>query len=117
VEPDARLLADDPAAEIVPGVVMRGVWGERGMLNVIELAPGGEVPLHSHPHEQLGYVLEGEITMTVAGVTDTWRAGVAYAIPGGVEHAGVAGLEGCRVIDVFVPVRDEYRDKLVAAGR
>jgi quercetin dioxygenase-like cupin family protein len=72
---------------------------------------------HSHPHEQLGYVLEGEITMTVAGVTDTWHAGVAYAIPGGVEHAAVAGPGGCRVIDVFIPVREEYRDKLVAAGR
>jgi hypothetical protein len=39
----------------------------------------------------------------VLGVDD------AYAIPGDVPHSGRAGPEGCTVLDVFQPVREEYR--------
>ena len=110
-----RDLTKDAGAAIAPGVEVRGVWLDSGMLGVVDLEPGAEVPLHSHPHDQLGYVVEGEITMTVDGVTETWGPGVGYAIPGGVEHAGVAGPAGCRVIDVFVPLRSEYAEKVAAA--
>jgi hypothetical protein len=37
--------------ELAPGAVARALFGDRGMLNVVELAPGAKVPLHSHPHE------------------------------------------------------------------
>ena len=38
------------------------------MLNLIEFEPGATVPLHSHPHEQLGIVLEGMQALVVDGV-------------------------------------------------
>src|SRR5262245_38526602 len=94
---------------------MRAVVGAAGMLNEVELDPGSTVPLHSHPHEQLGYVVSGEITMTCGGETFVCGPGMAYAIPGGVEHAGTAGPEGCVAIDVFIPVREEYRERIERA--
>jgi quercetin dioxygenase-like cupin family protein len=38
------------------------------MLNLIRFEPGSTVPLHSHPHEQLGIVLEGMQALVVDGV-------------------------------------------------
>jgi hypothetical protein len=33
----------------------------------------------------------------------------AYTLPGGVEHEGIAGPQGALVLDVFQPVREDYR--------
>lgn len=95
--------------ELADGVRMFPLFGEAGMLSVVELEPDAIVPLHRHEHEQLGLVLNGEITMTIDGTDHVCTPEIAYQIPGGVEHGGRAGPEGCRVLDVFVPVREDYR--------
>ena len=46
------------------------------MINLIELEPGATVPLHSHPHEQLGLVLRGMQALVVDGEAPSsgrWR--------------------------------------------
>jgi quercetin dioxygenase-like cupin family protein len=96
--------------DLAPGVRMHPLFGEAAMLNLVDLDPGAVVPLHSHPHEQLGLVISGEVTMTVAGVDHPLGSNDAYQIPGGVEHGARAGSEGCRVLDVFAPVREDYRE-------
>ncbi len=96
---------------LAPGAVARALFGERGMLNVVELAPGAEVALHSHPHEQLGLVLTGTMTMTVDGVTRECGPMDGYVVAGGSEHGGTAGADGATVLDVFVPVREDYREQ------
>jgi quercetin dioxygenase-like cupin family protein len=100
------------AFEPVAGVRMKPLFGDAAMLNWIELTPGAEVPLHEHPHEQLGLVVRGAITMTTDGEDWTIREGDGYTIPGGVPHKGVAGPDGCVVLDVFTPVREDYREAL-----
>ena len=83
------------------------------MLNLVELEPGSIVALHSHPHEQLGVILRGSMTLVVEGVDHVLSEMDAYSLPGGVEHEGLAGPEGALVLDVFQPVREDYRQ---AAG-
>lgn len=83
--------------------------GARAMANWVKIEPNVEVPSHRHPHEQLGTVLEGEIIMTINGETQTLRPGHCYVIAGDVEHAAVAGPEGCLVLDIFSPPREDYR--------
>ncbi len=96
--------------ELAPGVTARSIWGERIMMSHIEIAPGAEVPLHTHPHEQAGAMLEGVMEMTIAGETRTLRPGDSYVIPGGVEHSARA-LEGWALtLDIFSPPREEYKD-------
>ena len=95
--------------EPMPGVVMRPIFGEQAMVNLIDMEPGAIVPLHSHPHEQLGYVVEGEIVFTVEGEEHALRPGDAYSLPGGMEHGAKAGPVGCRVLDIFHPIREDYR--------
>lgn len=63
---------------------------------------------HSHPHEQLIYMLSGEIALVVDEETYVLRAGDSVMVPGGVVHQASAPVES-EVLDVFTPARDEYR--------
>lgn len=96
---------------LVPGVTMRPLFGDGAMLNLLEFEPGARVPEHAHPHEQLGYVLEGELVLAIGGVEHHLGPGDAYAIPGGVGHAAWSD-DPCLVLDVFQPVRDDYRERV-----
>jgi len=58
-------LAAGDSYELARGANARALFGERGMLNRVELEPGAEVARHSHPHEQLGLILSGSMTMVV----------------------------------------------------
>lgn len=90
------------------GVKMSVMAGARTMANWVKIDPGQTVPEHAHPHEQVGLVLEGLIDMTIDGDTRRLAVGDCYVIPGGVPHAATSGPEGCLVLDVFSPPREDY---------
>ena len=95
--------------EIVSGVNIRTMWGENIMVSILESAPHAIVRDHVHPQEQAGIVLHGEFEMTIGDETKHMRPGDAYVIPGGVEH-GIVGDDGwATILDVFSPVREEYK--------
>jgi len=102
-------LAQLPPKEIFGGAI-RGHYAHlaRTTLGEVYLAAGTVVPLHEHPHEQITYVLEGRLEFTVAGETQVLEPGMAALIPGVAPHSGRA-LTACRVLDVFSPVREDYR--------
>lgn len=103
----------DPAErlpkELFPGAISRTFWGERTLMSLLELAPGCVVPRHSHPHEQVGIMLEGEMEFTIGDETRIVKAGDIFVIPGGVEHSVKVGDKPARALDVFSPVREEYK--------
>ncbi|MBI2942284.1 MAG: cupin domain-containing protein [Chloroflexi bacterium] len=74
----------------------------------ITMAKGSTVPDHSHPHEQVGYVARGRLEFTLAGQRIVLSAGDGYAIPGDAPHS-VLALEDSIALDVFSPVREEYK--------
>jgi quercetin dioxygenase-like cupin family protein len=95
--------------EVAPGVILRTMWGEKVMMSLVEVASGAVMPLHSHPHEQTGIMMQGEFEMTIGGETRVLSEGDAYIIPGGVEH-GVRGLAGWSLaLDIFSPPREDYK--------
>ena len=98
--------------ELAQGVQGRPLFGEVAMINLIEFEPGAVVPLHSHPHEQLGIVLRGTQILEVGGEEHPLGPMQGYVLPGGVEHAARCGPEGATVIDVFQPVREDYRERV-----
>lgn len=95
--------------DMLPGIRRRHLaHGERGHTIFVEGKAGAEVPEHSHPHEQLGFVIEGELEFTIGDAApQRISAGTGYAIPGDVPHR-VLFLVDSTVIDIFVPVREEY---------
>lgn len=97
-----------PSFSPAEGITMRVMTGGRMMANWVRIEPGRSVPTHAHPHEQIGLVLEGSIDLTLGNETRTLRPGDAYTIPGNLPHSAVAGPEGCLVLDIFSPPREEY---------
>jgi quercetin dioxygenase-like cupin family protein len=73
-----------------------------------KLAKGAVIPVHLHPQEQTGYLVSGSMTLMIAGGSHAIRPGDSWTIPGGVEH-GVKVLEDSVAIEVFSPVREDYR--------
>ncbi len=94
--------------EIFPGLRARIVHTERTSQSWVEIDAGAAFPEHQHPHEQVVTVLEGTLELTVGGERVTLRRGDVYIIPPDTPHPGRAP-EPCRVLDVFAPVRDDYR--------
>ncbi len=97
------------AKRIFPGVDIFTTHGSRLMLSLVEMAPHAVVEEHSHMHEQLGMMLEGEAEFTIGGEHRVLTAGQIWRIPGGVPHRVVAGARPVRALDVFYPIRDDYR--------
>ena len=94
---------------LAEGATAQALFGEQAMLNLVELAPHARVPRHSHSHEQLGVVLRGELTLETADGEHVLRPMDAYTLPGDIEHEAVAGPGGALVLDVFHPIREDYR--------
>lgn len=97
------------AVEMFPGVVRRTLnTGDRTMLCEVELAKGAVVPLHTHPHEQIGYLSRGRVLFRIGDEERELREGDSWCVPGDVPHV-VTALEDSIAIDIFSPPRDEYR--------
>jgi quercetin dioxygenase-like cupin family protein len=94
---------------IFPGVHIRTCSAEKMMLSVVDIEPHAVVEEHQHPHEQVGMVLEGRAIFTIGGEDKELQAGDLYRIPGNVRHKVVALGERVRALDIFYPVREEYR--------
>lgn len=94
---------------LFPGVEIRATAGDGLMLSVVTFEPGAVVPDHSHPHEQMGMMISGRAEFTIGGEARVLGPGAQWRIPGGVPHR-VRALDGPAVaLDVFHPVRDDYR--------
>lgn len=95
--------------EMFPGVARRTLnAGERTMLVEVELAQGAVVPLHTHPHEQIGYLSRGRVRFVIGDEERELAAGDSWLVPSGVPHV-VTALEDSIAIDIFSPPREEYR--------
>ncbi|SRR5579871_6132921 len=94
---------------IFPGVNIQTCSADSMMLSVVDLAPHSVVEEHSHLHEQVGMVLQGRAIFFIGDEQKTLQAGDLYLIPGGVAHRVIALEEPVRALDIFYPVRDEYR--------
>jgi len=82
-------------------------YGIRTSLSEFRLKNGSVIPNHSHPHEQTGYMISGQMTFTINGEIYNAEPGDSWCIPSNVEH-GVDVLEDSVVIEVFSPVREDY---------
>jgi quercetin dioxygenase-like cupin family protein len=94
---------------IFPGVQIFTMAGQQMMLSLVEFHPGAVVEEHSHPHEQMGMVLEGKAHFFVGEEDRLLGPGDMYRIPGGVKHRVVALDEPVKALDFFHPVREDYR--------
>ena len=99
-----------PKETVRPGVERAGFRGEDVLMVMNWLDPGMEVNPHSHPCEQLVYVVQGTMRFVVDGEELRASAGSLIRIPPDVEHYGEPiGDEQVLNLDVFAPIRADYR--------
>jgi quercetin dioxygenase-like cupin family protein len=98
-----------PTRRILDGSI-RGQYAHLAALTIGEVLIDADtvVPMHSHPHEQITYVIDGQFEFTVGSETTVLEPGMSALIPSGATHGGRT-ITACRVIDVFSPARDDYR--------
>jgi quercetin dioxygenase-like cupin family protein len=90
---------------IIEGLDFRPVTTESVMVNHVTFAPDAPAPIHHHVEQQIVIMLSGELEFTVGRETRLMHAGDCLVIPPHVPHGGVAGPQGCAVVDVFTPPR------------
>jgi quercetin dioxygenase-like cupin family protein len=65
-------------------------------------------PLHSHPHEQISYIVFGKVIYFLGEEQEILEAGEMVTIPSGVPHAIQALTPSVRLADAFTPVREDF---------
>ena len=108
--PDLIVVPSDEGRESTPepGLTRKVLaYNDKLFLAEHRMEKGWAGSIHSHPHEQIVYVVRGHLKVTSQGKTFEIREGDTFVVRGGVEH-GASALEESLVIDVFTPCREDY---------
>ncbi len=106
-------MSDTEGWQVISSEIRRKIFppGENLMSMLIEFKKGGYGPEHSHPHEQLGFVVKGKIKMTLDGKEIIAEAGEQVWVSGHVSHS-VTALEDSLVLETFTPLREDLLSSL-----
>ncbi len=102
---------ESPAEQLREGAERRLGHTDNLMLVVMDFHDGPKEqpdPLHSHPHEQVSYVAEGEIIFVMDGQQTRLGPGDMYLIPSGRPHSIQQLTEHVRLVDCFTPIREDF---------
>ena len=94
--------------ELAAGITGYYAHGDKHTLGLVELKAGSVVPEHHHPHEQITYILEGQLDMTIGAQFCSLTPGMYHIIPSNTPHSAIA-ITDCKAIDTFSPVREDYK--------
>jgi quercetin dioxygenase-like cupin family protein len=99
---------DSGYSPALPGVQMKTLChGGRTLMTEFVLDSGSQLPLHSHPYEQTGYLVRGWLSLLIDGQKHDVSPGDSWCIPPDVEH-GATCIEDSVAVEVFSPVREDY---------
>lgn len=99
----------DVALTDLGGGVSRKIlsYGKELMSVEVRFEKGAVGAMHTHPHVQISYVLEGKFQATIGGETKIIEKGDTYITDPDVEH-GVLCLEAGALLDIFTPMREDF---------
>ena len=104
---------DIPAVELVPGQIkVHLISGERATAMFAIFQPNAVGPLHKHEHEQIMIIADGEGELVTGGKRYPVKKGDVTVFASNQEHGTYASEKGIKTIEIFIPVRQEYMDKL-----
>jgi unsaturated pyranuronate lyase len=109
---DVRLIQTEDRRVLSPEIgLSRQVLAYTGKLMLVRhlMEKGWVGARHSHPHEQLVYIIRGHIQFRGGDRSFDAHAGDSFVVPGGMEHQASA-FEESEVLDVFTPSREDYEE-------
>jgi quercetin dioxygenase-like cupin family protein len=99
---------DMPVSKPEPGLTrLVGAYNDKLFLAEHRMEKDWVGVAHSHPHDQMAYVVSGRLLVRAGAETFEVGPGDTFVIRGGVEHQASA-MEPSVVIDVFTPLREDY---------
>ncbi len=99
------------AEKLREGAERRLAYLNNLMMVVLDLDDGPKAepdPPHSHPHEQLCYVAEGEILFLMDGKEARLGTGDIFLVPSGKPHTIQQLTQHVRLVDCFTPIREDF---------
>ena len=101
--------SDAKPVNMLPGLTRKTLAQSQTMM-ICEFKFDAQVtiPIHNHPHDQVGYLVEGHVEMTIDGKKFDLVKGDSYSAPSNVPH-GVLTLEPSIIVDTFSPPREDYQ--------
>ncbi len=100
---------DAKPVQALPGLIRRTLaTSDKLMICEFTFDANVEVPIHTHPHEQVGYVVEGRVIMNIDGVKTELTKGDSYCAPSNLPH-GALTLAPTVIVDTFTPPREDYQ--------
>ncbi len=107
------------ASDVLPEVISPGrtrmiMHTDHVMMVVVDFNDGPHQfsdPPHRHPHEQITYIADGEVTFFLDGIPTYLKAGDMFSVPPDVPHTVQVLTNNARLIDVFTPIREEFLKK------
>ena len=103
------VLLDFSRVDICDSFFGRFIHSENMTIADWKIKAGSRMPEHTHPHEQVAYLLEGRFELTLEGETRLLTPGTLAVIPSNAPHTGTA-VTDCHLVDVFHPVREDLRE-------
>jgi len=100
--------SDLQAKQLLEGIKLKVVSGDKTMMTIFEFEVNAVIPLHKHPHEQITYIIEGELEFTVEGKTRILRKGDGVVIPSNHEHSAKVLTAPAKAVDAWYPRREDY---------
>ncbi len=101
--------SESKPVQALPGLVRRTLAQSNSMmLCEFTFDAHVEVPIHTHPHEQVGYIVSGRVEMTIDGKKYELTKGDSYLALPNIPH-GAYTLEPTMIIDTFCPPREDYK--------
>ena len=104
------------AAEVTPEIIGEGrsrylAHMDQLMVVVIDFKDGpmnAPDPPHSHPHEQISYVVSGELLFFLDEEENRLSPGDIIKVPPNLPHTVQLLSEHVRLVDTFHPIRKDF---------
>src|SRR4051812_27076299 len=103
-----KRFTDISTKEVAPGFFSKLIHTDTNTINFIEVKAGNAVPLHRHEHQQYTFVIEGQFELSIDGESRILTPDTFALIPSNALHGGTA-VTDCRLLDIFSPVREDYK--------
>ena len=104
-------LCDGTVFQVSPVKTRRVLHTDNLMMAVWDFSDGPweePEPYHSHPHDQVVYLAEGEVLFFIDGESTGLTAGDMIAVPGNLPHTVQLLAPTVRIIDTWTPLREEF---------
>jgi quercetin dioxygenase-like cupin family protein len=115
VDPAILSDSDTPWEELGNGTRRKVFFNDRITFVILEVnrpvEKEGEIVTHSHPHDQVSYVLKGKIRVKVGKEEKIIEEGGVYIVPSNVPHGIQILSDQVLLMDMFTPTREDIRKK------